>query len=110
MILHLDTTEKNKLVLSLSGKVNMARIFEVEQGLKSNKLILVLSNFLLENNVSFCDLKRVIVKNYGGGFTSLRVGVSFANALAYALNIPVFGEKNIFKNISGIKVVQPNYD
>jgi len=37
------------------------------------------------------DLVGIIVVNGPGSFTSIRVGVSFANALAYALRIPIVG-------------------
>ncbi|KKP38134.1 MAG: hypothetical protein UR28_C0021G0015 [Candidatus Peregrinibacteria bacterium GW2011_GWF2_33_10] len=41
------------------------------------------------------DWKRIFVLNGPGPFTSLRVGVVAANALSYALKIPVYGS-NVF--------------
>ena len=41
------------------------------------------------NGASLLGLQGIVVNNEGNSFTSLRIGVATANALAFALNIPV---------------------
>ena len=38
------------------------------------------------------DLEGVVVYKGPGSFTGLRIGISFANTLAYSLSIPIIGE------------------
>ncbi|MDP3685805.1 MAG: tRNA (adenosine(37)-N6)-threonylcarbamoyltransferase complex dimerization subunit type 1 TsaB [bacterium] len=47
--------------------------------------------FLLTTNYSLQILQRIVVHVGPGSFTSLRIGVTTANAVAYALRIPVIG-------------------
>lgn len=46
---------------------------------------------LNEAGVGLNNLNRIIVFRGPGSFTGLRIGISVANALGYALNIPVVG-------------------
>jgi tRNA A37 threonylcarbamoyladenosine modification protein TsaB len=63
------------------------------------------------------DLRGIEVVNRGGGFTSLRIGVVTANALGYALGVPVTGikksevrnQKSEAKNLK-FSVVKPWYN
>ena len=58
-------------------------------------------------------LKKIIVANRGGSFTSLRIGVITANALGYALKIPVLAEwpgPKKAKKFAGRSLVEPIYD
>lgn len=49
-----------------------------------------IKELLQKNNFSWTDLTHVIVVKGPGAFTSLRVGVVAANAVAFALNKPIF--------------------
>ena len=57
-------------------------------------------------------LKKIKVENIGGSFTALRIGITTANALGYALNIPVEGTKTnqTKKNKLEFSVVEPMYE
>ena len=58
-------------------------------------------------------MKKIKVENYGGSFTSLRIGVITANALAYALKIPVEANSKINhknKKFGLYSIVEPVYD
>lgn len=44
-----------------------------------------------EQNRELAALDRIVVHRGPGGFTTLRIGVATANALGYALDIPVVG-------------------
>ena len=89
MELLIDTTEKGKLVLGLiKGGQIVAKIeYKVEQ--LSESLLPTLKKFLRVCKIKLKDLEKILVNPGPGGFSSTRTGVVTANALAYALDIPV---------------------
>jgi len=94
MILYIDTTLKDKISLALlreEGKVfqiiNLKELVAYRQ--QAEKLLPNIEKLLQEEKLKPSDLKKIVVNNYGGSFTSLRIGVINANALAFALKIPV---------------------
>jgi tRNA threonylcarbamoyladenosine biosynthesis protein TsaB len=52
-----------------------------------------ISELLSNKAVELKDLEKIVVYAGPGSFTGLRIGVSVANALSYALRIPVIGQK-----------------
>ncbi len=86
--------------------INTTKQGEVEVSLKETKLVLVskqqlgsqallplIQNALKKAGISLQDLTGVNVATGPGSFTGIRVGVSVANALGFALGIPVNGKK-----------------
>ncbi len=65
----------------------------------------MVQRLLEEKKAELSDLKAIEVVTGPGSFTGLRVGVSIANALGYALGIPVNGKK-----ISEKDIVEPIYE
>lgn len=110
MTLIIDTTEDNFINLKLEGKISIKRRLKAVR-LQSEKLLPLILNTLEKHNLTWSDLTLIKVAAQGGGFTSLRIGVLTANALAYALKIPI-------EDINGMKAipfgggaaVQPVYD
>ena len=103
----------------LEGKIKVALIDgnkNIELEIKTNrneaeKLLILVEKLLSDNGVSFNKINKIIVADSGGSFTSLRIGVLSANALAYAYNIPVEGESGAQPiDFSKFKVVNPIYD
>lgn len=90
LILNIETATKNCSV-SLSDKGNIVNYREIaEQGYShAEKLHVFIEEVLLEASVQFSDLKAVAVSQGPGSYTGLRVGVSAAKGLCYALNIPM---------------------
>ncbi len=77
---------------------------------KNNQnLLLSIKKFFVLNQESLGSLTSVQVENTGEGFTTTRVRVVIANALAYALGIPVHGTKGKTLKKKGIEIVQPLY-
>ncbi len=110
MVLTIDTTLNDYMQISLIGgdkkivkKVKAPR-------LQTEKLLPLLVKMMAAKGISWKDIKEVRVQNQGASFTSLRVGVLTANALAYALKIParalVDGEVFAFP---GGQAVKPHY-
>ncbi|MBI4994167.1 tRNA (adenosine(37)-N6)-threonylcarbamoyltransferase complex dimerization subunit type 1 TsaB [Candidatus Peregrinibacteria bacterium] len=57
---------------------------------ESEKLLPAILKLLKRAKKNFTDLKRIIVVNGPGPFSAVRIGVTDANILGFALNIPVF--------------------
>lgn len=92
MFLYINTSSHEKIILALfdkSGKVLvMKKIKAVYQ--QSEKLLSEINKIIPKIK----DLKGIIVVIGPGGFTSLRIGIATANAMAWSLNIPILGVEN----------------
>jgi len=124
MILYINTAAKNEMIIALrigedsavakggAVKKSVAKKIKVNHN-QAEKLLPAIGSFLKAQRVKLSDLKKIVVANRGGSFTSLRIGVITANALAYALKIPVAaeeksGKKN--KKFGRYSIVEPDYD
>lgn len=89
MILFINTSDFNNLTLVLQDGA-MVRLFvksiAFNENYKTNEF---LQKFLKESKISPSDLTKIIVCSGPGSFTGIRVGVSLAQALGFALGIPV---------------------
>lgn len=92
MKLYIDTSDSEKIVLKLDGKEFTAKSRED----KSQKLLPLLDETLKKEGKKLEDIKEIEVATGPGSFTGLRVGVSVANALGWALGVSVNG-KNLRK-------------
>lgn len=87
MILYINTKEQNKVSVDLrddQGKVIKSLSAKNKFG---SQVLLPLVTKLLK------DIKAIEVETGPGSFTGLRVGAAVANALGFALNIPVNNKK-----------------
>lgn len=93
MVLLIDTKDKKliKVGIKEKGKV-ISEMFE-ENEFGSQVLLPLIEKLLKSQKLEFKDLKGIEVETGPGSFTGLRVGVSVANALGFALKIPVNGKK-----------------
>jgi len=88
MILYINTALSDLIVLALADK--KGKILK----LKKIKAPYQQSEKLLTEIEKLTDVKKIsgiIVVLGPGGFTSLRIGVASANALAFSLQIPIVG-------------------
>ncbi|MEX2007668.1 MAG: tRNA (adenosine(37)-N6)-threonylcarbamoyltransferase complex dimerization subunit type 1 TsaB [Candidatus Levyibacteriota bacterium] len=60
---------------------------------KAQVTLPMIEKILLENKLSLKDLDAIEVNTGPGSFTGLRVGIAIANALSFALKIPVNGKR-----------------
>lgn len=88
-ILQIDTaTEICSISISLNG--NTLNSFEAsESNVHASKLTLIIDRILADCSLSFNDLSAVCVSKGPGSYTGLRIGVSSAKGLCYALDIPL---------------------
>lgn len=89
MLLSIDTSDNKKTIV----KLNQKTIINQYSSPCSQKLLLVINQLLKQEHKTLKDLTAIKVNLGPGSFTSLRVGVSVANALSFALNIPVNNQK-----------------
>lgn len=57
----------------------------------SATLLTVIKDQLKAQNADFNDITGIVVYKGPGSFTGLRIGIAVANAMAYALGVPVAG-------------------
>jgi tRNA threonylcarbamoyladenosine biosynthesis protein TsaB len=89
-ILNLETSTKNCSVsLAENGKTVLCKEIS-EQGFShAEKLHVFIEEILQEVNINITQLKAISVSKGPGSYTGLRIGVSAAKGLCYALQIPL---------------------
>jgi len=89
-ILNIETATKNCSVsLAKNGETILYKEI-AEQGYShAEKLHVFIEEIVKEANVNFSEIKAVAVSKGPGSYTGLRIGVSAAKGLCYALQIPL---------------------
>jgi tRNA threonylcarbamoyladenosine biosynthesis protein TsaB len=89
-ILNIETATKNCSVsLAKNGETILCREI-AEQGYShAEKLHVFIEEILSETGITVRDLKAIAVSKGPGSYTGLRIGVSTAKGLCYALEIPL---------------------
>ena len=83
MQLSIDTTDNRKTVVGLDGKILVKEYASPQE----QDVIAAMDEFLKREGVVVKQITEIKVNTGPGAFTSLRVGVSVANALRYALSL-----------------------
>ncbi|PIP21830.1 MAG: tRNA (adenosine(37)-N6)-threonylcarbamoyltransferase complex dimerization subunit type 1 TsaB [Candidatus Nealsonbacteria bacterium CG23_combo_of_CG06-09_8_20_14_all_40_13] len=93
MILSIDTsTFKTGIGLYWQNGRQLSKEYYWEsQKNQSQELLINIDKFLKENKVNLQNLKAIGVMLGPGSYTGLRVGLTVANTLGWALGIPVLG-------------------
>jgi len=89
MILSIDTSsDPYKFALYLPKKLE-----KEYDGLRDDKkdALFFIDKILKQNKLDINNINAIAVFRGPGSFTGVRVGISIANALSFAQNIPVFG-------------------
>lgn len=96
MILYIDTTNlENALIRLVQNDGRSIEEKEFASGRELNKRLLPeIESLLRERGFDKTDLTGIVVVLGPGSFTAVRIGVAVANALAFALKIPVNQEQN----------------
>ena len=89
MKLFIDTTKNTKAIVRV-GKIEIIKTYESPRG---QDVLLLVEETLKKANVEKNKLTEIKVNPGPGSFTSTRVGVAVANALGFALKIPVNGQE-----------------
>jgi len=111
MILYINTTDNDKVVLAIKKENKV--LYEIKFGARfkqAEKLLPEIDKLLKKKKIKLKDFAKIEVENYGGSFTSLRIGVITANALGFALGIPVIGTNGKNLKSQKLSIVKPIYD
>lgn len=109
MILKIDTT-KDIAILQLIEKNSL--VDEISWDSKANqteKVLYYIDKLARRNRCSRKDLKKITVNNFDGSYTALRIGVTVANFLSFALNIPVESFDKTSRESFFTEAVLPKY-
>ncbi len=100
-ILHIETaTPVCSVALSLNGKTVASA--EAEEGnLHASHLTLFITAVLDEAGISVEEIQAVAVSKGPGSYTGLRIGVSTAKGLCYALDIPLISVDTLDGMVQG---------
>ena len=96
-IIHLETSTKVcSVAISENGILIDSITEKSESFMHSEKLNFLLDELLKKNSFSFGDLNAVSVSSGPGSYTGIRIGVSTAKGLCFALNIPLISVDSLF--------------
>ena len=97
MKLFFDTSDRDRIIIKLNGKT-----WEfASKNQKPQDLVGLIEETLKKEKISLKEIKEIGVNLGPGSFTGLKIGVAVANAIAFALDIPVNGRR---------KLVLPKYE
>lgn len=89
-ILHIETSTKMcSVALSENGNLIAHKNIEAEGFVHSEKLNLLIEEVCKDSKVAYEKLSAISVSGGPGSYTGLRIGVSTAKGLCYALNLPL---------------------
>lgn len=103
MFLYIDTANHKNVEISILsndfGLIDKLGFSCEYQFQIKDKLLKEIDKILVKNRFVLKDLDGIIAANKSKEMTSLRIGISTVNCLAYCLNIPIFkvGERGFGK-------------
>lgn len=94
MHIYIDTTQQNIVKVILNIKGNEYVKASAAKNHRDQFVLPIINEMLIEHKAKITDIKSVSINPGPGSFTGIRVGMSIANAISYAL-----GLKDIPKNL-----------
>jgi tRNA threonylcarbamoyladenosine biosynthesis protein TsaB len=89
-ILNIETATKNcSVALAKDGKTILYKEIAEEGYSHAERLHVFIEEIIKEAGIHFQDVKAIAVSQGPGSYTGLRIGVSAAKGLCFALNIPL---------------------
>jgi len=91
MKLYIDTSDNKKTKIGLDDKS-----WEfVSQNYRSQELVTLIEKVLKKQKKELKDLTAIEINLGPGSFTGLRIGIAVANALSWALDIPLNNKRQL---------------
>lgn len=90
IILSIDTANNQEIAvgLKIDTKEDITKQ-TIGRNRKAQEVLPLIDQLLNEHNIRLTEITSIEVNVGPGSFTGLRVGIAIANALAYALDIPI---------------------
>jgi tRNA threonylcarbamoyladenosine biosynthesis protein TsaB len=89
-LLNIETATKNcSVTIAKNGQTVLCKEIANEGYSHAEKLHVFIEELLSKTSITFKDLSAIAVSQGPGSYTGLRIGVSAAKGLCYALNIPL---------------------
>ena len=89
-ILNIETATKNcSVALAKAGKTILCKEIAEEGYSHAERLHVFMEEIIKEVGITFQDLSAIAVSQGPGSYTGLRIGVSAAKGLCYALSVPL---------------------
>ena len=104
MILIIDTTSQITKIGLMHKNVEVDTSEWQSTFNQSEELLIRIAELLQKNDLKNSQLNAIAVNTGPGSYTGIRIGVTTANAIAFALNIPVIATDQI-SNIQSEKFV-----
>lgn len=109
LILHLETATKVcSVALSENGKLLSCVESNDESFVHGEKLTVFIQEVLSKSGKNIAELAAVSISSGPGSYTGLRIGVSTAKGLCFALNIPLIAIDSLRSLILGAQQTHPN--
>lgn len=111
MILSLETATRNcsvALINSKNGELTIKEQFS-EKYSHAEQLNIFIEEVLKSAGKSFSDLEAISISEGPGSYTGLRIGVSTAKGLCYALNVPLIAVGTLPAMTRGAVNKHPDY-
>ncbi len=107
MILFLDTTDFQNLRLAIVDEHVREQVRAISYN-ENYKTAALLEQFLKRSKVRLSEVKKIIVCSGPGSFTGIRVGIALAQAMGFALRIPVVAIKKsaVPKDLQKLKTLK----
>jgi len=105
IILTLRTDKPDSELGLFDGETQLQYIIWQAHRQLAETIHLKIRNILQAQNLKLSDLGAIVAYEGSGSFTGLRIGLSVANALAYALRIPIVAGSGEDWIQAGIKAV-----
>ncbi|EJL64188.1 tRNA (adenosine(37)-N6)-threonylcarbamoyltransferase complex dimerization subunit type 1 TsaB [Flavobacterium sp. CF136] len=104
-ILNIETATKNcSVAIAKNGETVLCKEIAEEGYSHAEKLHIFIEEVIAEAGISVHDLAAVAVSQGPGSYTGLRIGVSAAKGLCFALNIPLIAVDTLKTLASQVKV------
>ncbi|RZK21262.1 MAG: tRNA (adenosine(37)-N6)-threonylcarbamoyltransferase complex dimerization subunit type 1 TsaB [Pedobacter sp.] len=108
-ILQIETaTQVCSVALSIDGKTISVRE-EIGQNLHASNLTLFIDEVIKTAKLTYHELDAITVSKGPGSYTGLRIGVSTAKGLCYALDKPLIAIETLKMMSAGFLFENPNY-
>lgn len=104
-ILNIETATKNcSVALAKDGKTVLCKEIAEEGYSHAERLHVFIEEIIKETGITFKDLSAIAVSQGPGSYTGLRIGVSAAKGLCFALGIPLIAVDTLQVLASQVKV------